>query len=561
MDLFQTICQNYPSTPSSNLYNITRIEAGESAKKFYKINNQYLLIDFEHSEENAQHFCNLTSWYCAPNYMFPKVLYSHENLVITEFTNGFTLEQLILNTVRYKVLDIQYKKCINWICDFSKTQCPHVKIDSWKDAMEFNKSKLLNLVRISAHDELIAKAEALIDELYEGPKVMTHNDFHVGNIMLDNTDCLNIIDYHDMSYNIEHYDIVSLLYNPKKYFNDAQIEGYLRYYWEKLCVGRDETYENFVWGIKKIAFLRLARSLEMRFCKLQRLGFDEKTHFEIARGLNHLEKLEKYVGLNITCSLRNLICESNLISVVLCAGKGTRMRTEMPKCSVPILDVPMIQYVSNVLMNIPCDKNIYVVGYKKDVMEQIIGECKNVNDYFVEQNPQLGTGHAVIQAVPLIPDGKIAIVIMGDMPVLTSGQIFGAIKQHKESGAVTSAISSKLSMENTSGKVVRDANGDFVKLVEVKDIDVLYSKEEAELIKKINEVSTGIFIFNSECLKKYLVKLDCENAQNEYYLTDIIKLQKTDGLKVGCIQINHVCEPTGANTPEEIQMIEKVFSM
>ena len=166
----------------------------------------------------------------------------------------------------------------------------------------------------------------------------------------------------------------------------------------------------------------------------------------------------------------------------------------------------------------------------------------------------------MIQTIDELPDNKTIIVIMGDMPVLTFNSLLFILEQHAKSNAVTSAITSVLQIKNSSGKVLRNSDGSFNKIIDCADIDKLYSNEEATKIKMIKEVHTGMYVFNSTYLKKYLLKLNCSNAQNEYYLTDILELQKKDNLIVNCIKISHACEPTGANTREELFLIEKHFS-
>lgn len=566
--IFEQICKDYLTKGSQYLLQLKRINGGESLKKFFILtieSAEYLFIDFSLSEETSEHFFKLTNHFSDDKFCLPKILYKTDTLAITELVKGDTLENISHGTVRYSALQNTYFKCIDWIINFKLNNCEFIdKQESFLQNKIFNRDKLLALINISNCNKYQNKVVKLIEEVYNTTNVyMSHNDFQFGNVMLDKSNNLKVIDYHDCNYNIEHYDIVSMLYSPKKYFSDKDREILIGYYFDKLGEANllnQNNYASFISLIIKTAFIRLCRSLEMRFRKI--LIPRNKTfevYAEIRKGLNVLKKLERYVDIYISDSLSSLLPNSDLVSIVLSAGKGTRMNTDLPKCSVKILEKPMVEYISDVLGNVACEKNIYIVGYKKNIITDIINKCSNENDYFIDQIVQLGTGHAVIQAIPLLEDNKTVIVIMGDMPVLTYLQIAQLYKTHQTTGAVSTAVSSKLKMKNSSGKIIRNTDGEFQKIVEVKDIDLLYNANDAEKIKEISEVNTGMYVFNSTYLKQYLLRLDCNNAQKEYYLTDIIRLQKDDCLKVDCVELAHMCEPTGANTMEELKLIEEFF--
>jgi bifunctional UDP-N-acetylglucosamine pyrophosphorylase/glucosamine-1-phosphate N-acetyltransferase len=560
-----------------------KIDSGASKKILYYMvidDLKYLFIDFTLSDENPKHFYDLTIYFSKSSYCFPKVYYISCNCVITEYvgnsTETTTLENFSNNTVKYKFIGELYLQCIDWIVQFKKSSCDLIGINS----LEINKkisldnlTKFINIVKPNHYTDQIFK---LLNELYNDYKItLAHNDFHFGNIMIDSNNQLKIIDYHDCGFNTKHYDIVAFLYHPKKYFSENMREKLLKYYYlknlnniatidwdfiDKIQISSVE-YENFKLQIKKTAFVRLCRSLLLRFKKiLSEQNQSWEFYTEVRRGVWELKLLEKHTDIYISDDLEKLLPMNNILSVVLCAGKGTRMKNDLPKCASKILNIPMIEYISNTINMLGSEKNIYVVGYKKEIIVEIIKNCSVKNDYFVNQDIQLGTGHAMIQTIPELHDEKIVLVIMGDMPVLTFNLLKQIINYHINSGSVTTAVTSELQVENSSGKILRDEQGKFIKIIDSKDIDLLYKDKQALKIKSIKEVHTGIYVFNSTCLKKYLVQLNCSNAQNEYYLTDILELQKKDGLVVDCVKVSHVCEPTGANTPEELQMIEKNFS-
>lgn len=560
-DIFKNICDQYKNK-NACLPQLKIIQGGESFKKFFKLtvdDVDYLLIDFSLAEEDADHFVNITNYYSDPKFCLPKIHYNKDNLVITNFVNGKTIEQMNNSTVRHRLMKCINLSCIDWIINFKKTECDLIKkedsVQFWKDE---SKEKLSSLINISKQNAYLTKANNLVEEIYTKSNIcMCHNDFMFANIMWDDIEnSIKIIDYHDCSYNVEHYDIVSFLYTPKKYFSDKDRELLLGYYYDNLDIKPE--YTAFISNIVKIAYVRIARSMDLRFKKFLSGNNSLQLLIEIRRGLNYMKSLESYIDIHIADNLMKLLPENNICSISLCAGFGKRMGGDQPKCASQILGIPMIEYISNSLNSFACDKNIYVVGYKKQVMQDIIKSCSE-NYIFVDQDQQLGTGHAVIQTIPHLKDGQTCFVIMGDMPVITTELLMTAYSKHIESKAISTVISANLKGINMNGKIIKDEHGNFDQILEYKDIDLLYSPEEAKYLKEKKEVNTGLYVFETTELKKYLLKLDNKNAQNEYYLTDIIKLQKNDNLKVICVLLENLCEPTGANTQNELLKIEEVF--
>lgn len=562
-EIFKTICNEYCGG-NNNLPQLKKIQGGESLKKFYKLtidNTNYLFSDFSLADEEATHFVKLTQFYSDEIFCFPKIYYFNDNIVITDFVNGSTIEEINNGTVRHKLMNDVNLKCVDWIINFKKTECPLVdKNESVKFWKNLSEEKLISLINISGETSYINKAQNLVNELYTKSKIcMCHNDFMFGNIMWDDVEkSIKIIDYHDCSYNIDHYDIVSYLYTPKKYFSDKERHEILSHYYDNLTM--KPNYITFLSNIIKIAYVRIVRSMDLRFKKFFSGNKSLLLLIELRRGLNYMKSLESFIDIRISDNLEKLLPINNVCSISLCAGFGKRMGGDQPKCASQILGKSMIEYITNSLNSFVCNKNIYVVGYKKNIMIDIVKECSD-NYLFVSQDEQLGTGHAVIQTIPYLEDGQTCFIIMGDMPVITNNLLMDAYLEHKKSNAVTTVISAKLKEINSNGKIIKDENGEFIQILEYKDIDMLYSSDEAELMKEIKEVNTGLYVFETTELKKYLLKLDNKNSQNEYYLTDIIKLQKNDKLKVHCALIENICEPTGANTQEELKKIEDVFSL
>lgn len=562
--MFENICGEYISKRNdpSCLSQLEKIQGGESLKKFYKFNGDnvnYLLIDFSMAEENALHFVNMTNKFFDESYCFPKIYYHKECVVITEFVDGETLEFISNKSVRHKLIRKVNFKCIDWICNFKKSSCNIVDkqkcIGIWK---KISNEKLYNLMNISKCCEYEEKITSLVDDIYSNSNIcMCHNDFIFTNIMwCDDEKNIKIIDYHDCGYNIEHYDIASLLYHPKKYFSHSEREELLNYYYDRL--ESKPSYDDFISIVSKTAFIRIARSLDLRFKKYLDGDTSVQLLAEIRKGLNCLKELESYVNIHISDGLKSLLPENIVYSISLCAGFGKRMRSNLPKCATKILNVPMINYISNALESFCCNQNLYVVGYRKDIMKENIMSYSN-NCIFVDQDEQLGTGHAVNQTVSYLKDDCTCFVVMGDMPVITYDLLLRAYKYHKESGSVSTIVSANLKQVNTNGKIIKDEFGNFKQILEYNDIDILYPPEQAILMKSSKEVNTGLYIFETTELKKYLPRIDNNNPQQEYYLTDVIKLQKMDNLKISCMIADDLCEPTGANTYEELQKIEQVF--
>ena len=551
---------------------LEKINGGESLKKLFKLtigSNNYLFADFADAVETAEDFVVVSNHFKDEKYCLPKIYYHRGNIVISEYVEK-TLGNIICTTVKHCLIKTIYLQSIDWIINFkqsnfqskNKTQSLEISKQIHLDVI----NKLFTYANVNNQYNL-TKVKHFIDQVYSETNCFCHNNFQIMNILwLDSEQSIKIIDYQDCGYNIEHYDVVSLIYSLKTYLTEIERCTLLSYYYEKLnCM---YSYEHFISIIIKTEFVRVCKSLEVRFRKFMNGNVDLLLLIEIRRGLAYISQIESYIGISISSDLEKLLPENNIVSIVLCAGKGTRMLTDLPKCAVNILDKPMITYVSNTLNTIRANKNIYVVGYKKESVINIINNySESSTTVFVNQDQLMGTGHAVIQAIPQIKDNKIVIVAMGDMPTLTQSILNNLLHLHNTSFA-TSTIVTKVFINNKtneqsniqSGRIIRNKKtNEFEKIVEAKDIFFLPDLE-AEHVRTITEVNTGIYVFNSTELKKYLLKLDNKNAQNEYYLTDIFKLQKLDGHKIECFTVTDLVEPSGANTPEELKQIEMIFS-
>ena len=239
-------------------------------------------------------------------------------------------------------------------------------------------------------------------------------------------------------------------------------------------------------------------------------------------------------------------------AIVLAGGKGKRLMSEksnLPKVLRLINDRPLISYVLENISFIPQKDTFLVVGYKKDmVIDAVEGEYN-----FVYQPKQLGTGHAVMMAEPMLKeyDGDV-LVLYGDMPLFNMQTYKNIIEKHKKSNAGFSILTSITDAPLDYGKVIRNGNGEITDIVEKKDCTF----EQL----KIKELNVGVYVFNSKLLFESLKYLDNDNKQNEYYLTDVPIIMLKKDIKVESFTIGDTEEIYGVNTLEELELCEKFLN-
>ncbi len=240
---------------------------------------------------------------------------------------------------------------------------------------------------------------------------------------------------------------------------------------------------------------------------------------------------------------------SKLNAVILAAGKGTRMNSDLPKVIHKCMDQPMVHYVIKAVKDAGALDVCVVVGYKsKEVKDAIY----DIVDY-AEQTEQLGTGHAVKCARDFIGTEGDTIILCGDTPLITGETLVSLIEEHKRRANGVTVLSAIVDDPTGYGRIVRDENGVFQEIVEQKDA----TAEQ----QKINEINSGMYIYNSEALAASLDLLSNENSQGEYYLTDTIALIKKIGLKVSAkaIDADRIDEIKGVNTVEQLKEAEEIM--
>lgn len=238
-------------------------------------------------------------------------------------------------------------------------------------------------------------------------------------------------------------------------------------------------------------------------------------------------------------------------AVILAAGKGTRMKSELPKVIHKALGKPMVQYSIDAAKEAgakPSDICL-VVGHKAELVKEVVGDSVA----YVLQKEQLGTGHAVKCAQDFIGTEGLTMVLCGDTPLITGGTLKKLVDTHiAEKNAVT-VLSAIADNPTGYGRIIKDSWGKFMKIVEQKDA----TDEE----KRVREINSGMYIFNSDILTIALEKLSNDNAQGEYYLTDTIEIVKREGLgEVAAMVIDDIDEIKGVNSQEQLKEAEDILN-
>jgi bifunctional UDP-N-acetylglucosamine pyrophosphorylase/glucosamine-1-phosphate N-acetyltransferase len=231
--------------------------------------------------------------------------------------------------------------------------------------------------------------------------------------------------------------------------------------------------------------------------------------------------------------------------VILAAGKGTRMRSQLPKVLHPIAGTPMLQHIVNTVAELKPVATHVVIGHGADaVRDAIVGDHIS----FVVQEEQLGTGHAVMQALPNLK-GEMALVVLGDTPLLKAESLRKLLDSvdHNSYGLLTVESADPTGL----GRIVRDTAGNVERIVEHKDA----SDEQLA----ITETNTGIMAIPRHLLEKCLHKLSSNNAQGEYYLTDLIELAIAEGLKIVSAKATSEMEVQGVNNRLQLAALEREY--
>lgn len=233
--------------------------------------------------------------------------------------------------------------------------------------------------------------------------------------------------------------------------------------------------------------------------------------------------------------------------VILAAGKGTRMRSSLPKVLHPVANTPMVQHVIDAAKAVSADSINLIYGHGADVLKSTISDNEL---HWVEQAEQLGTGHAVIQSLPHLPDDHNVLILYGDVPLIKPSTLERLLKAQPENGIGLLTVT--LDDPTGYGRIVRES-GNVVGICEHKDA------AGNDALLAIQEVNTGIMAVNAELLKTWLGRINNDNAQQEYYLTDIIALANQDGAPIIAAHPDSAVEVEGANDRVQLANLEREF--
>ena len=231
-----------------------------------------------------------------------------------------------------------------------------------------------------------------------------------------------------------------------------------------------------------------------------------------------------------------------LAVVILAAGKGTRMNSDLPKVLHQLSGKPLISHVLDTARTLVPDRLIVIVGHRR---EEVIKVLANSGAEWVIQDPQLGTGHAVLQTRKALAEfqGDV-IVLSGDVPLLKSTTLRRLVEFHRQSNASATVLSTSAENPTGYGRIVRGWNGQFERIVE--------EREASPQEKAIHEINSGVYCFKASDLFQALNQVKADNSKGEYYLTDIIGIQKESGIIVQVVDIAEYQEVRGINTPAEL---------
>ena len=231
--------------------------------------------------------------------------------------------------------------------------------------------------------------------------------------------------------------------------------------------------------------------------------------------------------------------------IILAAGKGTRMRSLLPKVLQPLAGRPLLGHVIETAKKLQADNIITIYGHGGDLVQNAF---QHENIQWVEQKEQLGTGHAVKVTLPVLPHDGMSLILSGDVPCVTQETLQGLIDVSTPTGI--GIVTLTLADSTGYGRIVRQDN---------KIQAIVEHKDASEEQRQIKEINTGIYCVSNAKLHEWLPKLDNNNAQGEYYLTDIVAMALADGLEISSIQPTQAFEVEGINDRIQLAALEREY--
>ncbi|MHB8092790.1 MAG: NTP transferase domain-containing protein [Syntrophales bacterium] len=230
-------------------------------------------------------------------------------------------------------------------------------------------------------------------------------------------------------------------------------------------------------------------------------------------------------------------------TIILAAGKGTRMKSDIAKVLHPLGGVPLLSWPIKAAREAGSSRIVVVIGHQAERIRALFQESDLI---FVEQRELLGTGHAVLQAREAFQGQSAEVVILcGDVPLIRPSTISALYEKRRNDRAVVTVLTTVVDEPTGYGRVIKTGDGQVARIVEEKD-----ATAEEKLVREIN---TGIYCVESPFLFPAVASLGDKNAQREYYLTDIVEIACKNGLLATYLTVSDPAEVAGINTPEDLQ--------
>lgn len=238
-----------------------------------------------------------------------------------------------------------------------------------------------------------------------------------------------------------------------------------------------------------------------------------------------------------------------LAVIILAAGEGKRMKSDLPKVLHPVGGKPMISHVVEIAQAIEPEKIVVIVGVGREL---VMDELSRSGVEFAVQDKQLGTGHAVLQAKDNLSDfnGNV-LILSGDVPLLSEMTLDKVLYRHYVSKAAATVLSTIIDNPTGYGRVIRRDDGNLKHIVEEKDC----SRDERE----VREINAGIYLFDAKTLFQYLPEVGNANVQQEYYLPDVLPLIMAESGIVAVEKTENAKEVAGVNSPEQLEELNSTF--
>ena len=582
-------------------YEFEKLIGDASKKEFYKIhhlgveNKSSLLIKITKEAGNFDETFDSKDEYSQYDYFkhtfnlllnnvgkVPKIL-SHDDIngvILMEHVGNLRCKELILNRISKNEDIVElYQKMIDWLIRLHDLSDKLLNDDMAKKRVFGRKSmkdeiqNFKHFMRMNIDDErqFDSVIETIFDYILEDGNKMTicHRDFQIRNIMYHDND-ICVIDTQDMSLGPMYYDLACLLYDSNVILSNEMREFLAKYYFTNLKNIQNTDFQHFMTKVKLLGMIRIMKSYGVHTKYFVKNGQKEsymaiKNNKKLLNDIietlvsntqyaenTDFDKKNESLLLSIS-TLRDIIYSHRVVPVILAAGKGSRMKSELPKTICEIDGRPMLFYILDEALKLNPYKILIVVGYKKD---EIIAKLKeyplDIEVEFIEQTDTLGTGHAVLQTKSSLENINCnTLVLYGDKPCIKYETLHKLIVEHNSQNYDTTILTYKGEPSfKRCGRIIRDGNNKILQM---------YEDENANYVS--DEFNGGIQIFNNQTLFKLLPRLTNNNKQNEYYLTDMVKLINDSNGKIGNVMISSErrSELMNVNTPDDLHKATLFF--